>query len=157
MPALLISLPERGKEIAGSTLCIDARNAADERVLVIRALNPTEKVIQRELDTVSVVKTIVQYCIQAAEKSRETDPDDPVIEIRLCYDHSGGHSTNRLPVFEAEGKLLKTEWPDNTGNTGLQESSETKFNNYDIYKPGQTRVIWRKEAAKEGGMSKFSN
>jgi hypothetical protein len=143
LSALVLSFPEEADRIIGSTLCIDTRNKQGERVLVIRALNPTEAVIQRELDPVSTVKAVVQYFIDAAKASAATDPEDPVQEVHLCYDHCGGHSTNRQPVFEAEGKLLAGEWRSAPESNGLEVQAETKFNGYDIWKKGQTRVVWR--------------
>lgn len=142
--ALIMTLPERQAEFAGSVLCIDTRNSRGERVLVIRALNPSEVVIQRVLDPESAVLAVGEYFIESAKASAVTNPEDPVCEVRLCYDHSGGHATNRLPIFKAEGKLLEKTWTDQDSSTELVVQPETEFNvPYKIWQPGETRRIWR--------------
>jgi hypothetical protein len=143
--ALILSLPEERDRIAGSVLCIEARNVANERVLVIRALNPTEPIIQRKLDPKSVVLATAEYFIKSAEESEKEKPEDPIKEVHLCYDHSGGHSTNRKLIFAAEGDILKDEWKVAKRSAGLVNTPETNFNKYRIYVEGETRVIWRKE------------
>lgn len=137
---------ESETELAGSTLCIDTKNVKGERVLVIRALNPTEAVVRRKLDAESAVKACAQYFIDAAEASAGVSGDQPVKEVHLCYDHRGGHSTNRQDVFDVMTKLLTTgEWKDAPASDGLENIPETNFNDYGIWRAGETRVLWRRK------------
>ncbi|MBP9864472.1 hypothetical protein KBC54_03430 [Patescibacteria group bacterium] len=142
--SLLLALPEQQTELAGSVLCIDTRTSDGKRVLVIRALNPTESVVQRVVYPTSVVRAVVEYVIQAAEASHETDPNDPVREVRLCVSPSGQHSTNRPVIAAAEQKLLTTVWKDHKNGSALENTSETTFNTYHIWIEGQTKTVWEK-------------
>nr|MBP7134381.1 hypothetical protein [Patescibacteria group bacterium] len=135
--ALLMTIPGQ-TELAGSTLLIDTKTVSGKRALVIRALNPTEAVIRKSLDAKAVVEATIEY---AKDVARATATSwNPIKEIRLCYDHKGGHSTNRDEVFRAETELIQTHgWK--TGEA-LENVTETNFNNYRIYFAEATRVVW---------------
>nr|MBP7134090.1 hypothetical protein [Patescibacteria group bacterium] len=145
--ALLLSLPGKDQQLAGSVLCIDTENEAGERVLVIRALNPTDAILHRSLEASSVVEAVANYFIDAAKISAETNPEKPVIEVRICADHRGGHSTNRQSVYDAEQVLFKGPWKNAERTKALENNPSTKFNGYQIWVPGQTACIWRKPGA----------
>lgn len=156
--ALLFELSTDTSELAGSVLCIETRNAVNERVLVMRALNPTEAVIRRELSPESFIEQMRAYFIHAAERENEKNPQDPIMEVRMCFDHLGGHPTNRLPVFQAMSKCLNGPWKNmellekkqNNGRfISLENVSDTNFNAYAIWVPGATRLVWRKAAMVE--------
>ncbi len=135
--ALLMTIPGQ-TELAGSTLLIDTKTVSGKRALVIRALNPTEAVIRKSLDAKAVVEATIEY---AKDVARATATSlNPIQEIRLCYDHKGGHSTNRDEVFRAETELIQAHgWK--TGEA-LENVTETNFNNYRIYFAEATRVVW---------------
>ncbi|MBP7133908.1 hypothetical protein KBA73_01700 [Patescibacteria group bacterium] len=137
--AVLTTLPGQ-PEIAGSTLFIDAKTVdAGKRVLVIRALNPTEAVTRRFLDARSYVEATIEYAKEVAQRSQGTA--EPIEEIRLCYDQRGGHSTNRTDVFQAMQQLVTHyKW---SHGSDLQNTPETNFNGYRIYGGNETRVVWR--------------
>ncbi len=139
--ALIFSFPGKDQELAGSALCIDIQNQSGERVLVIRALNPTEAVVQRDIQAESLVKAVADYLIQAAQA--ETS-GKPVMEVRICIDRRGGHSTNRQSVHEAEQKLLQTVWKGAERSETLLNVPATNFNGYQIWQSGATACIWRR-------------
>ncbi len=138
LTALLMTLPDSA-ELAGSTLLIEATTLSGKRVLVIRALNPTEAVIRKSLDAEAVVEATIEYATRVALATK--DSAYPIEEVRLCYDHRGGHSTNREEIFAAETALIrKHRWV--TGED-LENVTETNFNGYPIYPKEATRVVWR--------------
>ncbi|MBP7133907.1 hypothetical protein KBA73_01695 [Patescibacteria group bacterium] len=136
--AVLMTLPEHS-EIAGSVLFIDTKTAdTDKRVLVIRALNPTEAVTRRFLDARSFVEATIEYAKEIALRSQ--GDANPIAEIRLCYDHRGGHSTNREEIFGAMKQLVEHHgW---VSGEDLVDEPETNFNRYEIYHAKETRVVW---------------
>ncbi|MBP7134123.1 hypothetical protein KBA73_02805 [Patescibacteria group bacterium] len=135
--ALLMTIPGE-TEIAGSTLLIDTKTLSGKRVLVIRALNPTDAIIRKSLDAQAVVEATIEYAKEAALATQ--GDEDPIQEIRICHDHVGGHSTNRLEVFNAEAVLVATNrW---TTGEDLIDVPETNFNGYDVHSARQTRVVW---------------
>ncbi len=136
--AVLFTIPDH-KEIAGSVLFIDTETVSARRVLVIRALNPTDSVTRRLLDSRSFVLATIEYAEEIAKRTKGTS--DPIQEVRICFDHRGGHSTNREEIFLAESRLAEQhEWE---FGEELVNSPATNFNDYDIYDPEQTRVVWR--------------
>ncbi|MBP7134213.1 hypothetical protein KBA73_03275, partial [Patescibacteria group bacterium] len=136
--ALLMTIPGE-TEIAGSTLLIDTRTRSGKRALVIRALNPTEAVIRKSLDARAVVEATIEYAKGVARATAVST--NPIQEVRLCYDHRGGHSTNREEVFAAETKLVQEhKW---TIGEDLENVTETNFNGYNVHDRNQTRVVWR--------------
>ncbi|MBP7134602.1 hypothetical protein KBA73_05280, partial [Patescibacteria group bacterium] len=141
--ALIFSLPGKDRELAGSALCIDTMNEADERVLVLRALNPTEAVLQRDIQAESVVKAVTDYLIEAAKTSLHTDSARPVKEVRVCIGVRGGHSTNRQSIHVAEERLLAGAWKKAERMKILIDNSVTNFNGYPIWRAGSTVCIWR--------------
>ncbi len=136
--AVLMTLPEQ-REISGSVLFIDTKTASTaKRVLVIRALNPTEAVTRRFLDARSFVEATIEYAKEIALRA-QTDAE-PISEIRLCYDRRGGHSTNREEIFEAMKLLVEHHgW---ASGEDLVDEPETNFNKYEIYQGKETRVVW---------------
>ncbi len=136
--ALLMTIPGE-TALAGSTLLIDTRTLSHKRVLVIRALNPTVAILRKSLDAKSVVEATIDYAKEVAQAT--TKSADPITEIRICYDRSSGHSTNRPEIFAAETQLA-TQYKWGTGDA-LENVTETNFNGYDIHDPRQTRVVWR--------------
>ncbi len=148
--ALLFSLSKKEEKIFGTTLCIDTRNGQGERVLVIRALNPTEAVIHRTLEPVSFVKAIADYYVRAAERSAETDPEDPVKAVHICVSQARAHLTNRDPIAAAVQALLKDEtWPAAKAEQEFGElvnEPETNFNGYSIWRSGATKIIWSRNS-----------
>ncbi len=138
LTALLMTLPSHS-EIIGSTLLIDAKTESGKRVLMIRALNPTEPVMH-EIDAESVVEAVITYTVQLAEKQEEGE-GVPIEEIRLCMDACGGHSTNRQAIAEAEHALW-TERAYALPEEKLASTDETNFNGYPIWQREQTRVVW---------------
>ncbi|MBP7134006.1 hypothetical protein KBA73_02205, partial [Patescibacteria group bacterium] len=134
----LMTLPSHS-EIIGSTLLIEAKTESGKRVLVIRALNPTESVIH-EVNAKSVVETMIAYVTKLAEKQGEGD-GEPIEEIRLCMDACGGHSTNRQAIADAEHALW-TEHAYALPEEALVSTEETNFNTYPIWQREQTRIVW---------------
>ncbi len=141
LAALLMTLPGR-TELAGSTLLIEAETVSGARVVVIRALNPTESVA-RELNAFSLVTATIEYVKELAEES-EDQQDIPFEEIRLCVDQRGGHSTNRQPVADAE-HLYVHMYGCRHGEV-LRSTPETEFNGYDIAQASQTYVVWKRRS-----------
>lgn len=145
--ALLFSIPGKEGRIAGNVLCIDARNTEGKRVLVIRALNPTEAVIRRELEPVSFVKAVADYYIRAAQQSQKTDPADPVMAVHICVSPARQHLTNRDPISDAVYALLGSngEWSKAKTGNGLKATPETAFNGHDIWRNFATSIIWERK------------
>ncbi len=136
--AVLFTVPGH-QEIAGSALFIDTRTYSGRRVLVIRALNPTDSVTRRLLDSRSFVLAAIDYAEEIAKRTKATK--DPIQEVRICFDHRGGHSTNREEIFLAESRLAEQhEWE---FGEELMNTPATNFNDYAIYEPEETRVVWR--------------
>ncbi|MBP7134121.1 hypothetical protein KBA73_02795, partial [Patescibacteria group bacterium] len=141
LTALLMTLPGND-ELAGSTLFIDTKTVSGKRVLVIRALNPTEAIIRKSLDARAVVEATIAYAKDVALATQ--DSSQPIQEIRLCFDHRGGHSTNRQEVHQAEVELVKDRgWE---VGEALKDTTETNFNGYNIHDASQTRIVWRSES-----------
>lgn len=138
LTALLMTLPSHS-EIIGSTLLIEAKTESGKRVLVIRALNPTESVIH-EVNAESVVEAMIAYVTKLAEKQGEGD-GELIEEIRLCMDACGGHSTNRQAIADAEHALW-TEHAYALPEEALVSTEETNFNTYPIWQREQTRIVW---------------
>ncbi|MBP7133732.1 hypothetical protein KBA73_00800 [Patescibacteria group bacterium] len=139
LTALLMTLPGR-TEIAGSTLLIDANTASGKRVLVIRALNPTESIV-RELDAAALVEATIKYARQVVDE-QVGRLGAPFEEIRLCFDHAGGHSTNRQEIATAEHTLANAKgW---VCGESLEETPETSFNHYDVWRSRETLVVWKR-------------
>jgi hypothetical protein len=123
----------------GATLLIEAEESeTPARCLVIRALNPTDSVIKRQFSPDQFVTATIDYAIEVA-KNRNLD------KVLLCLDHSGGHSTNREEVFNAESDLVRSRGygfgPE------LKQTPETNFNEYKIWREGETRVVWDRTKA----------
>ncbi len=136
LTAVLMTLPGHA-EIAGSVLFIEAETRSKKRVLVIRALNPTEAVV-RELDPVALVQATIAYAQKVVEE-RARGTGVPFDEIRLCVDQCGGHSTNRQRIAEAEKALVACEfW---LPGESLISTPETNFNGYAIWDRTQTVVV----------------
>jgi 8-oxo-dGTP pyrophosphatase MutT (NUDIX family) len=75
----------------------------------------------------------IEYAISIAKSGRK----DMVL---ICDSHSGGHSSNREPVATAiSASAARLGWPH---GPELRSTKETNFNGYDIWKQGQTRLVW---------------
>jgi hypothetical protein len=120
-------------EMFGSFLLIEGATTGGKKALIIRALNPTDSVIQRQLDANDLVQKTIEYAISIAKSGRK----DMVL---ICDSHSGGHSSNREPVATAiSASAARLGWPH---GPELRSTKETNFNGYDIWKQGQTRLVW---------------
>ncbi len=145
--ACLLMVPGRS-EIGGSFLLIDATiEATGRRVLVLRAVNPTEAALKRSVDPTSAMEAIIRYAITAAKRTA-SDPS-PVEEVRLCMSACNRHGTNRHDIWAAKNALrAKHHWP---AGTALLKTPETSFNDaddkYHIYRAGETVVVWNRNAS----------
>ncbi len=136
---LLVEEGEGRVDILGSTLWIEGRAKEDKKVLLIRALNPREDVVNRELRADHIVEATIERAITIA-KARNMD------EVRMCLDHSGGHATNRLAIFQAETNIARKRGYQRAIEN-LVHTPETSFNGYHVYKAEEAVVVWRKETA----------
>lgn len=134
----LLMVDENDKEtrLLGSTLLIEAKTLSGKRVLIIRALNPIESVVLRELDPRSIVEATTEYAIATAE-ARGLD------EVRICFEHERGrHASNVSAVIAATIPFEKERgWQQ---GEELVQTPETQFNRHDITHPFATRVVWKK-------------
>ena len=74
-----------------------------------------------------------EYAISIAKSGRKD-------MVHICDSHSGGHSSNREPVATAiSTSAARLGWPH---GPELRSTKETNFNGYDIWKQGQTRLVW---------------
>lgn len=125
--------------ILGSYLLIRAKDERGRRCLVIRALNPKEQFVQREVTPESVVSAAIEDTVALAKNGG-------LDRVLLCVDdHSGGHGTNRQTVFEAMRKMAQAErWK---LSEELERKPETMFNSYQIYKAYDKKVycVWEAE------------
>lgn len=141
---LLVQEDEKRLDILGSTLWIEAETHAGKKVLLIRALNPREDVVQRELSADGIVMSTIERAIGIAKK-RGLD------EVRMCHDHSGGHATNRAMIFSAEAKLIR-ERGYMRAKQDLVSTPETNFNGYRVWGAYETFVVWN--AAQQSEVAK---
>jgi len=145
LDAVLMSAKEPTGEmrIIGSFLLIRATEKVKEagvkpkKVLIVRALNPTEAVIQRELRADDVVAAAKKY-VTAIARASGCD------QARFCVSPRGEHSTNRQEIKNAMDRAEKRGWK--PGST-LVQTKETAFNGYEIYPATQTAVVWERETA----------
>ncbi len=124
---------EEGKtiEMLGSCLLIEAITVDGKKAIVIRALNPTDAVINRRLDASDVVLKTVEYATEIARAGKK----DMVL---LC--DGPGHQSNRAPIITAISALaIQKKWPH---GPELKSTKETNFNGYNIGASGQTRLVW---------------
>ncbi|MCC7356907.1 hypothetical protein IT408_00135 [Candidatus Uhrbacteria bacterium] len=134
---LLVEEGEGRIDILGSTLWIEGKTRENKKVLLIRALNPRDDVLNRELRADHLVDATIERAIFIA-KARNMD------EVRLCHDHCGGHSTNRNAIFQAEMKLIQQKGF-KRATEDLVETRETSFNGYNVYRANETVVVWQRE------------
>ncbi len=126
-------------EILGNCLLIETTNKNDERVLVTRAFNPSEKAIQRRLDPKDLLRKMIDFVIEAAKKGGFD-------AVNVCVgDHSGADGTNRKALFDIMAKeavLKKWEIA-----AELKDEPETNFNNYATWDTQSHKVycVWQRE------------
>ena len=126
-------------EILGNCLLIETTNKNNERVLVTRAFNPSEKAIQRRLDPKDLLRKMIDFVIEAANKGGFD-------AVNVCVgDHSGADGTNRRVLFEIMQKeAVFKKWEI---ATELTNEPETNFNNYSTWNTETNKVyrVWQRE------------
>lgn len=121
--------------LLGSILLIRAKTQDGLSCLTLRALNPIDSVVQRELDAESLVEAIIDYAVKLAKASG-------VDQVDLCLGRAAtGSGSNRTPVYEAMKKLAaEKHW---SISQKLQVTSETSFK-YPVWDTGSEQVfrVW---------------
>lgn len=131
---MALYIPYGGKSI------FEAESASGKKVLMIRALNPRQDVVQRELSAEGIVKATIDRAIGIAEQ-RGLD------EVRMCHDHKGGHATNRQEIFDAQKKIIHQRGY-SRAQEDLAKTPETNFNGYQVWKAGEAVVVWSRAERK---------
>lgn len=119
--------------LLGAFLTIEADTEGGKKVLIIRALNPTDAVIKREIRAEEFVRSAVEYVTEIA---RNNNFD----EARICVSNRGVHSTNIQEV--AEEIYVQVKKQKLIPGSRLADTPETNFNGYNIAREGETYVVW---------------
>lgn len=121
--------------LLGSILLIRAKTQDGRSCLTLRALNPIDSVVQRELDAESLVEAIIDYAVKLAKASG-------VDQVNLCLGRAAtGSGSNRTPVYDAMKKLAtEKHW---SISQKLQVTSETSFK-YEVWDTDSEQVfrVW---------------
>lgn len=138
---LLVQEDEKRLDILGSSLWIEGETVSGKKVLLIRALNPREDVLNRELSADSIVLATIDRAIGIAQRRG-------FAEVRMCHDHTGGHATNRNSIFQAEAKIIRNRGYMRS-KEDLKSTAETNFNGYGVWRSNEAVVVWGTEAEKK--------
>ncbi|MBP7807101.1 hypothetical protein KA047_01250 [Candidatus Saccharibacteria bacterium] len=118
---IMVQNPEtKHARLAGSAFLIEAMDAKNEPVLIIRGLNPIQNVIE-QLDEQDFLNSFSDYAREIAKKRG--------MKLAVVIDdHSGGSATNRPRLFTHMSKVLKPQLQP----IELASEPVTEFNGYDI-------------------------
>lgn len=99
----------------------------------------------RVLDPQSYLEKMIQYVIEAAQRS--SDGARPVMEVLICNRPRGQDSTNHQAMADAIAAMITERGL--VASLGLREEPETKFNEYSTYENGHTTVVWQRHEEKK--------
>ncbi len=107
------------ERLSGSSMVIETESENDEKLLVIRGLNPIENVIN-QISVQDFVDKFIEYMKGIAKKADR--------KLVIIIDSCGGASTNRPVLFQYISNKYKKE----DKKIVLKSSEDTTFNNHNI-------------------------
>ena len=124
--------------LLGSFLLIRGKDEEDKSYIAIRALNPTESVVNNELKPEDILDAAIEHATRIAKAGN-------IDQVLVCVDsHRGGHGSNREAMFAAMRAAVESRtW---ALAPRLKNTPETNFNGYEIWRGGEKEVYvaWKK-------------